>query len=76
MRALTAALPLILLGAGAQAQDWTTISVGTSANLTAIEKTSFSQRSVGGASGFVVAIGDYRPILTASMPKVFRLLLT
>jgi photosystem II stability/assembly factor-like uncharacterized protein len=56
MRSLLPLLPLLLASSGlapARAQDWTTIPLGTSADLRAIEKTSFSQRYVVGDGGFV-----------------------
>ena len=49
-------LPLLLASSGpgpARAQDWTTIPVGTTSDLRALEKTSFSQRYVVGDGGFV-----------------------
>ena len=51
MRILAAIVLLSLAAPSAGAQDWTTLPLGTSSDLRAIEKTSFSQRYVVGDGG-------------------------
>lgn len=57
-RLATAALLLFLATAPARSQDWTTLSLGTTSDLNAIEKTSFSVRYIVGDGGFAAQSTD------------------
>ena len=68
MRPVMLLLALLALAGSAHAQDWTTIPLGTTAELYAVENTNLAPRWVVGAGGFAALSNAARTTWTRMAP--------